>query len=98
MASKPGLKPPMDISQEFGQEANHSLEEGIEEFGHYKQNKMDKAKLSSLMLHQPQCTGKTTTLGSIVSRILRSLGHARLTGIAPMGGLERKVRQLALGE
>ena len=57
-----------------------------------------KAKLSFSMPQQLQCAGKNTTLGSIVSRLLRSLGHARLEGVAPMGGLERKLQQLALGE
>ena len=47
---------------------------------------------------QLKCAEKTTTLGSIVSRLLRSLGYDRLAGVAPMGGLERKLQQLALYE
>ena len=77
------------------------MEEGIDAFGHCKQNKMfdqTKSKLSFSMPLQLQCAGKTTTLGSIVSRLLRSLGYDRLAGVAPMGGLERKLQQLALHE
>ena len=102
LQKKEGLQPLLATLQEFEAKIQGlSLEEAMDAFGHCKQNKMydqSKTKLSFSMPFQVECMGKTTTLGSVVSRLLRSLGHARLAGVAPMGGLERKLRQLALGE
>ena len=41
-----------------------------------------------------QCNGHVTTLGSIISRILRSMGYERKTGVAPPGFLERQLKQV----
>ena len=50
------------------------------------------AKLVSVMPHIVQCSGRVTTLGSVVSRLLRSMGSERRTRVAPPGFLERQIK------
>ena len=56
---------------------------------------LDKAntKLTFTVPQIVECCGKTTTLGSVVSRLLRSMGYARKLGVAPPGFLDRKLSE-----
>jgi hypothetical protein len=75
------------------------LEEAQSIIGHCKISTMFDNKNTKLTFTMPQlveCNGKTTTLGSVVSRLLRSMGFARKIGVAPPGFLDRKLKE-ALG-
>ena len=62
--------------------------------GHCKISIMYDKSNTRLTFTFPQivtCCGKTTTLGSVVSRLLRSIGYQRKIGVAPAGYLDRKL-------
>jgi hypothetical protein len=64
--------------------------------GHCKISTMYERSNTRLTFTFPQiveCCGKTTTLGSVVSRLLRSMGYARKLGVAPPGFLDRKLSE-----
>ena len=64
--------------------------------GHCKISTMYERSNTRLTFTLPQiveCCGKTTTLGSVVSRLLRSMGYARKLGVAPPGFLDRKLSE-----
>ena len=64
--------------------------------GHCKISTMYDRSNTRLTFTLPQiveCCGKTTTLGSVVSRLLRSMGYARKLGVAPPGFLDRKLSE-----
>ena len=72
------------------------LEEAQSIIGHCKISTMFENKNTKLTFTMPQlveCGGKITTLGSVVSRLLRSMGFARKIGIAPPGFLDRKLKE-----
>ena len=61
------------------------IEEAANIIGHCKINTMFDKENTMLTFAMPQivdCGGKTTTLGSVVSRLLRSMGFERKTGVA----------------
>ena len=62
--------------------------------GHCKIALMFDKSCTRLTFTFPQivtCGSKTTTLGSVVSRLLRSIGYQRKIGVAPDGYLNRKL-------
>jgi hypothetical protein len=62
--------------------------------GHCKIAHMYDKSCTRLTFTFPQivtCGNKTTTLGSVVSRLLRSIGYQRKIGVAPEGYLNRKL-------
>jgi hypothetical protein len=72
------------------------IEEAANIIGHCKINTMFDKENTKLVFVMPQivdCGGKATTLGSVVSRLLRSMGVERKTGVAPPGFLKRKLKE-----
>jgi hypothetical protein len=72
------------------------IAEAAKIIGHCKINTMFDKENTKLVFVMPQivdCGGKATTLGSVVSRLLRSMGFERKTGVAPPGFLERKIKE-----
>jgi len=72
------------------------IESAANIIGHCKVYSMHDKTDSKLVFVLPlivECNGRTTTLGSIVSRLLRSMGFERKTGVAPPGFLERKLKE-----
>ena len=61
------------------------IEEAANIIGHCKINTMFDKENTKLVFVMPQivdCGGKATTLGSVVSRLLRSMGFERKTGVS----------------
>ena len=71
-----------------------SLSESQSIVGHCKIAQMYDKTRTRLTFSFPlivTCGHKTHTLGSVVSRLLRSIGHERMIGAAPDGYLNRKL-------
>jgi hypothetical protein len=60
----------------------------------YPMHDRTKSKLVFVMPLIVDCCKRTTTLGSVISRLLRSMGFERKTGVAPAGFLERKLKEV----
>jgi len=54
----------------------------------YSMHDKTNSKLVFVLPHIVECHGRVTTLGSVVSRLLRSMVFERKTGVAPPGFLE----------
>ena len=99
LAHKDGLKamwPVVKAALETMQDDDTELDDAQSIIGHCKISTMfDKAntKLTFTLPQVVECNGKTTTLGSVVSRLLRSMGFARKLGVAPPGFLDRKLSE-----
>jgi hypothetical protein len=99
LAQKDGLKamwPVVKAALENIQDDDTELDEAQSIIGHCKISTMfDKAntKLTFTLPLVVECNGKITTLGSVVSRLLRSMGFARKLGVAPPGFLDRKLSE-----
>ena len=99
LAQKDGLKamwPVVKAALETIQDDGTELDEAQSIIGHCKTCTMfDKAntKLTFTLPLVVECNGKITTLGSVVSRLLRSMGFARKLGVAPPGFLDRKLSE-----
>ena len=97
LAHKDGLKamwPVVKAALETMQDDDTELDEAQSIIGHCKISTMFEKSNTKLTFTLPQiveCNGKTTTLGSVVSRLLRSMGYARKLGVAPPGFLDRKL-------
>ena len=59
----------------------------------YPMHDRTKSKLVFVMPLIVDCCSRTTTLGSVISRLLRSMGFARKLGVAPPGFLDRKLSE-----
>ena len=98
LKEKEGLKVMWPVVRKVRDELNTTnmdIDEAANIFGHRKMYSMyDKTfvRLVFVMLHIVECNGRVTTLGSIVSRLLRSMGYERKTGVAPPGFLERQIK------
>jgi len=99
LAHKDGLKamwPVVKAALETMQDDDTELDEAQSIIGHCKISTMFEKVNTKLTFTLPQiaeCNGKTTTLGSVVSRLLRSMGFARKLGVAPPGFLDRKLSE-----
>jgi hypothetical protein len=99
LAKKDGLKamwPVVKAALEELKLEGTELSEAQSIIGHCKISTMfDKAntKLTFTLPQIVECCGKTTTLGSVVSRLLRSMGCVRKLGVAPPGFLDRKLSE-----
>ncbi len=99
LAHKDGLKAMWPVVKaaldEFKFEGTE-LSEAQSIVGHCKISTMyerSNTRLTFTLLQIVECCGKTTTLGSVVSRLLRSMGFARKLGVAPPGFLDRKLSE-----
>ena len=99
MAEKTGLKamwPVAKAALNTMTNENTELEEAASIIGHCKVSTMFDNKNTKLTFTMPQivdCGGKITTLGSVISRLLRSMGFERKIGVAPPGFLDRKLKE-----
>ena len=99
MVAKTGLKAMWPVAQaalNTMTSEDTELEEAASIIGHCKTSTMfdnKNTKLTFFMSQIVDCGGKITTLGSVVSRLLRSMGFERKTGVAPPGFLERKLKE-----
>jgi len=99
LAHKDGLKamwPVVKAALETMQDDDTELDDAQSIIGHCKISTMFEKANTKLTFTLPQiveCCGKTTTLGSVVSRLLRSMGFARKLGVAPPGFLDRKLSE-----
>jgi len=99
LSDKDGLKDLWPVVQNVVDqfEAEDMDIEGIANIiGHckvYPMHDRTKAKLVFVMPLIVDCCKRTTTLGSVISRLLRSMGYERKTGVAPAGFLERKLKE-----
>ena len=98
LKEKEGLKPLWPIvleSRNIIIADDMNVDEAANMIGHCKMYVMyDKSffKLVFVMPYIVTVNGKCTTLGSVVSRLLRSMGFERKTGVAPPGYLERQIK------
>ena len=70
-------------------------EDAVEIIGHRKVFSMYDKAFAKTVFALPQlvaCLSRLTTLGSVVSRLLRSIGYDRKSGVAPQGFLERQLK------
>ena len=99
MVAKTGLKAMWPVAQaalSTMTSEDTELEEAASIIGHCKISTMFDNKNTKLTFTMPQivdCGGKITTLGSVISRLLRSMGFERKIGVAPPGFLDRKLKE-----
>ena len=99
LKNKVGLSPLLSALGAFTQEAWSigDVEAMVDAFGHCKVQKSfdkDVVKLQFVGPHVLQCGETLTTLGSVTSRLLRSVNVPRKNGTAPMGHMERQLQQV----
>ena len=98
LKEKEGLKPLWPIvleSRNIIIADDMNVDEAANMIGHCKMYAMYDKSFVKLVFDMPYIVtvnGKCTTLGSVVSRLLRSMGFERKTGVAPPGYLERQIK------
>ena len=96
LKEKTGLAPLMEVAKEVHSKlGTFDLDDVLSIFGHCKLYSMyDKnhIKLVFVFPYLVNCKGQVTTLGSVISRLLRSMGFPRKAGTAPAGFLERQLK------
>ena len=101
LREKEGLRPLLESVNNFLQELKDmDMHDCATDIGHCKFVRMYDRQYVKLSFAMPKimvCNNKTTTLGSIVSRLLRSMGYNRWCGVAPRGHLEREIQRLTQG-
>ena len=102
LKTKPGLAPLLATASEFvtALKENQSfadLDVVVDAFGHCKIHKAYDKQVVKIQFVGPylvKCGDVTTTLGSVTSRLLRSVNVPRKNGTAPMGHMERHLQEI----
>ena len=98
LKEKENLKAMWPVVREVLESLNNEtmdIDEAANIIGHCKMYAMyDKSlvRLAFVMPHIVTCNGRVTTLGSVVSRLMRSMGYECKTGVAPPWFLERQIK------